>query len=181
MGLAEKYIPHYTYDDWLNWEGRWELIEGHPIAMSPMPVPEHQRVASEIRTELTLALRKSKCKHCKAYDPLDYKISDDTIFEPDILIVCGKINKNYLDFPPALIVEVLSKSTEEKDRSIKYDYYERKGVKYYLIADVNKKCIEIYQLVNGHYQLQEYKKAFEFTLEDGCLITPDLENVWETV
>lgn len=47
MKLAEKYIPLYTYNDWLYWEGRWELIEGHPVAMSPMPIPEHQRVASE--------------------------------------------------------------------------------------------------------------------------------------
>ncbi|MEJ7827118.1 MAG: Uma2 family endonuclease [Segetibacter sp.] len=181
MRLAEKFLPHYTYDDWLNWEGRWELIEGHPIAMSPMPVPEHQRVAGELITELTLALRKSKCKSCKAYQPLDYKISDDTIFEPDILIVCGKINRNYLDFPPALIVEILSKSTEERDRGIKYDYYEREGVKYYLIVDAKKRSIEIYELVNDHYQLQEYKNAFEFTLEDNCIITPELQNVWENV
>lgn len=47
MGLAEKYIPHYTYNDWLHREGRWELFKGHPIAMSPMPVPEHQRIAAE--------------------------------------------------------------------------------------------------------------------------------------
>ncbi len=181
MGLAEKYIPHYTYDDWLNWEGRWELIEGLPIAMSPMPVPEHQRVAGELITEFTLALRKSRCKFCKAYQPLDYKISDDTIFEPDMLIVCGTINKNYLDFPPALIVELLSKSTEEKDRGIKYDYYERQGVKYYLIVEVKKKSIEIYELIDGHYQMQEYKNAFKFTLEDGCIIAPEFDNVWETL
>lgn len=90
MGLAKKYIPHYTYDDWLHWKGRWELIEGHPIAMSPMPVPEHQRVAGELITEFTLALRKAGCKDCKVYQPLDYKIAEDTIFEPDVLIVCGR-------------------------------------------------------------------------------------------
>ncbi len=88
MGISNKIIPHYTYDDYIQWEGRWELIEGHPIAMSPMPVPEHQRAASELRTEFTLALRKIGCKECKAYDPLDYKVSEDTIIQPDILIVC---------------------------------------------------------------------------------------------
>ena len=31
--LAEKYLPHYTYKDYKNWEGRWELIEGIPFAM----------------------------------------------------------------------------------------------------------------------------------------------------
>jgi Uma2 family endonuclease len=107
--------------------------------MSPMPVPEHQRVAGELKTEFALALRKGACNSCRVYHPIDYKISDDTIFEPDVLIVCGQINKNCLDFPPALIVEILSPSTAEKDRGIKFDYYEREGVQYYLIADVKQK------------------------------------------
>lgn len=128
MGVAEKYIPHYTYDNWVHWEGRWELIEGVPVAMSPMPHPEHQRVASELVTELTLALRDRGCNECKVYQPIDYKIAENTILEPDILIVCGKISKNYLDFAPALIVEVLSKSTEEKDRGIKYGLYQQEKV-----------------------------------------------------
>jgi len=74
MSIANKIVPHYTYEDWVHWEGKWELIEGYPIAMSPTPVPTHQRAASEIRTELILALRKAKCKNCRAYDPLDYKL-----------------------------------------------------------------------------------------------------------
>lgn len=181
MGLAEKYIPHYTYDDWVRWEGRWELIEGHPIAMSPMPVPEHQRVSGELITEITIALRKGNCKSCKVYQPIDYKISHDTIFEPDVLVVCGKINKSYLDFPPALIVEILSPSTAEKDRGIKYEYYQREGVKYYLIADTKKKSIEIYELTNGTYELQEYNSSFEFTFGDACIITPEFDKIWENV
>jgi Uma2 family endonuclease len=106
MGLANKILPHYTYDDYVHWQGRWELIEGHPIAMSPLPVPEHQRIAAELRTEFIIALRKAACKNCRAYDPIDYKISEDTILGPDILLVCGKITKKYLDFPPVLLVEL---------------------------------------------------------------------------
>ena len=151
MSPALKYIPHYTYDDWLHWEGRWELIDGIPIAMSPMPLPEHQRIAADILTELVLSLRKTNCKNCKAYQPIDYKISEDTIFEPDVLIVCGKIYKPFLDFTPPLVVEVLSTSSEERDRGIKYEYYEKQGVKYYIIIDWRKKTTEVYQLTNGKY------------------------------
>ncbi|HEY5405478.1 MAG TPA: Uma2 family endonuclease [Ginsengibacter sp.] len=103
MAIANKIIPHYTYDDWVHWEGKWELIDGHPIAMNPTPVPAHQRVAAELRTELLLALRKSNCKKCRVYDPVDYKISDDTILVPDILIICGEVKKKYLDFAPSLL------------------------------------------------------------------------------
>ena len=179
MGSALKYIPHYTYDDWLHWEGRWELINGIPIAMSPMPVPEHQRVAGELHTELNIAIRKSRCKNCSVYQPIDYKIAEDTIFEPNILIACGKINRSYLDFAPSLIVEIVSKSTEERDRGIKYDYYEQQGVKYYIIVDWRKKTIEIYRLMDGRYQLQSWERNFEFQLNENCKISPELENIWE--
>jgi Uma2 family endonuclease len=181
MGLAEKYIPHYTYNDWIRWEGRWELIEGVPVAMSPMPLPEHQRVASELRTELTLALRKSGCKTCKAYDPLDYKIAEDVILVPDVLVVCGEINRSFLNFPPSLVIEILSRATEERDREVKYNYYEQDGVRFYLIVDTKKKTIEIFQLINGKYHLQPYRNNFTFTLNDDCAITPEFANIWDNL
>jgi Putative restriction endonuclease len=28
-------IPRYTYNDYKQWEGQWELIYGYPCAMSP--------------------------------------------------------------------------------------------------------------------------------------------------
>lgn len=178
MGLAEKYIPHYTYEDWLHWKGQWELIDGVPFAMSPMPVPGHQQTAGDLYYQFRKALEKG-CTDCEAFLPLDYKISADTIFQPDVIIVCGRINKAYLDFSPALVVEILSKSTEEKDRGVKYDYYEQEGVKYYLLVDWKKKTIEIYELINGKYQLQPFKDGFEFHLNDNCKIAPDLENIWD--
>jgi Uma2 family endonuclease len=178
MGIADKIIPHYTYEDYVHWEGRWELIEGHPIAMSPLPVPEHQRVASEIRTEFTIALRNAACENCHAYDPLDYKIDDDTILNPDILIVCGKIGKKYLDFPPVLVVEILSPSTTLRDRNTKYLIYEQQLVKYYLIVDADKKNFEIYQLIDGKYQLQQFVNSFDFQLSNTCIIAPALAHIW---
>ena len=35
MGLSQKYLPHYTYDDYYQWDGNWELIYGVPYAMFP--------------------------------------------------------------------------------------------------------------------------------------------------
>ena len=123
MSNAIKILPHYTYDDWINWEGQWELIDGIPYAMSPMPVPKHQRVAANILAEFRIELK--KCKHCNVYQPLDYKISDEIIVQPDMLIVCGKIEKNFLDFPPALVGEILSPSTALKDGHSKFEIYQQ--------------------------------------------------------
>ena len=179
MGIADKIIPHYTYDDWIHWEGKWELIEGHPIAMSPSPAPNHQQVAAELMTEFTLALRKSGCKYCRTYNSLNYKITEDTILVPDVLIICGEVKKKFLDFLPALVVEILSPSTALRDRHTKYQYYQQQGVPYYLIIDVEKKKIDTYKLVDGNYQLQEITSPHTFDLSPDCSITPKLDTVFD--
>jgi len=182
MALAQKIIPHYTYDDYVHWEGRWELIEGHPIAMSPLPVPKHQRVTASLIREFGNALHRSNCKKCNVYDPIDYKIKEDTIIQPDVLIVCEKINKAFLDFPPALVVEVLSPSTAIRDRYTKYEIYQQQGVRYYLIVDLDKNAVEIYALINGIYALQNaaVEHEFEFFLDDECAVKISFKELaWE--
>lgn len=147
--------------------------------MSPTPIPEHQRVAAELRAELLFALRKSNCKKCRAYDPLDYKIADDTILVPDIMIIYGEVKKKYLDFAPALVVEILSPSTALRDRHTKYQYYQQQGIKYYLIVDADKNNIDVYMLKDAEYSLQEMNTAYVFQLEADCSITPDFSKVFE--
>lgn len=62
-----------------------------PYAMSPLPIPAHQRVSLKLSLLFEVAL--NKCKDCKVYPPLDWKIAEDTIVHPDVLIVCKKIEK----------------------------------------------------------------------------------------
>ena len=76
---------------------------------------------------------------------MDWKIAEDTIVQPYVLIVCKKIEKKFLDFPPLLVVEVLSPSTTSKDRGEKMELYQMQKVKYYLIVDTDFKKVEIYQ------------------------------------
>jgi hypothetical protein len=45
MQNAIKALPHYTYDDYVHWEGLWEIINGIPYAMSPTPTLRHQFIA----------------------------------------------------------------------------------------------------------------------------------------
>ena len=92
MGNAVKILPHYTYDDYVHWEGKWEVIDGIPYAMSPAPVPKHQLISANLIGEFTQQLK--SCKKWKVYQPIDYLIDDDTILQPDSLIVCSEIVKN---------------------------------------------------------------------------------------
>lgn len=177
MSIAENYRPSYTYEDYCQWEGRWEIIEGMPYAMSPLPIPDHQRVSLNLCILLKESLK--NCKQCKAYPPLDWKMTEDTVVQPDVLIVCKKIEKKYLDFPPALVAEILSPSTAVKDRNVKMELYKMQGVKYYCILDVQFKKIEIYELIDNFYQAISVSPAtFTFAF-DNCEANVNFENLWE--
>ena len=63
--LAPGDLPHYVYEDYLRWEGRWELIEGIAYAMSPAPAVAHQKASQKIARLLDEALRAAKhAAHC---------------------------------------------------------------------------------------------------------------------
>jgi Uma2 family endonuclease len=179
MNVAHRHLPNYTYEDYLHWEGHWELVDGIPYAMSPSPVPNHQWVATNLGAEFRRALKNSGCS-CKTYMPVDYKLSDDTVFQPDLLVVCQPISKKYLDFPPAIVVEILSEATRMKDRNIKYPKYEAEGIPYYLMIDSDTNTVEIYQLIDGRYQLQPLnrKEPFEFHVSD-CHFELVFDAIWE--
>jgi Uma2 family endonuclease len=178
MALSQKILPHYTYDDYVHWEGRWELIDGFPIAMSPSPAPKHQRIAAALSSIFIIALK--NCKKCQVYSPLDYKVAEDIVLQPDILVVCKDIVKNFLDFRPALVVEILSPSTALRDRHTKFDIYQQQGIPYYLIADPENNTIEVYQLKNAVYTLLiSSDDTYEFTLEQGCHASIYCKDIWQ--
>jgi Uma2 family endonuclease len=176
---ALKYIPHYTYDDYSHWEGKWELIDGIPIAMSPAPIPKHQLVAGNLAQIFNNVLR-AQCNKCKLYPTIDWLVKDDTVLQPDFLIACAAIKKKYLDFPPVLVVEILSPSTAIKDRNAKYQIYESQQVKYYLLIDVVAEKIEIYELVRDQYQpVAVTPDKFTFHLHHDCSMSISFKDLWD--
>jgi Uma2 family endonuclease len=74
-------------------------------------------------------------KEYKTYLPIDWKINAKTVVQPDLVIVCKKIEKKFLDFTPILVAEILSPSTALKDRNVKKLIYQTQGVKYFLLLN----------------------------------------------
>ncbi len=179
MSSIPKYRPYYTYEDYLLWEGKWELIEGMPYAMSPAPSSTHQHISSELTFLFVQALK--KCNHCKVYQPVDWKITDDTVLQPDMLVVCKPFNNNnYLDFPPTLIAEIISPSSSKTDRREKYEIYEAQTVKYYLIIDPSFKKLEVFELIDTVYQPAAINPVqFEFSFENNCKAEINFTDLFE--
>ena len=117
------------------------MIKGMPYALSPSELPKHQRTIVVLMRRFEDEL--SGFGNYVIYPSINWKIEDDTVVRPDAMIVSQLIDKDFVDFPPALIVEILSPSSALKDRREKIELYQAQQVMYYLIADPDAKTIEI--------------------------------------
>lgn len=175
--LKLKELPHYIWDDYLRWEGRWELIEGIPFAMTPAPSYTHQRISQEIARLLGEALE--HCEHCHAVLPVDWKVTDDTVVQPDNLVVCHQPVHGYLTKAPSLIFEILSPSTAEKDRHTKFDIYQREGVGYYCIVDPDERVVNVFRLHEGRYVKELDARDETYKFQPGpCRFEFDFSAIW---
>lgn len=134
----------WTYADYLTWdEGqRWELIKGEAYCMSPAPGVTHQRVAGRLFRPLSVHLQVKPCE--VFFSPFDVRLSEqadasdnyvETVVQPDLLVVCDKtkLDERGCNGAPDLVIEITSPSTAKMDLTVKYDLYEKHGVKEYWI------------------------------------------------
>ncbi len=151
MGLPARYRPHYTVDDYEHWPGEWELWSGTAVAMSPSPKKIHQRVSKRLVRLLDDALRRKGCTECESLQEVDWRVSNDTVYRPDVVVVCGDPDADYISRPPAFIAEILSESTRDKDQHFKRQAYEKLGVRYYLLVDPAAGGLTLLSLSDGLY------------------------------
>lgn len=174
--IPSEWFPRYTYQDYEAWEGDWELVEGIAYSLLPSPKRTHQSTNRRFvrMAEDAINRNQSSC-NCEVFFELDWIVSDNTVVRPDAMIVCGKFEDDFLRFPPSLVVEITSRSTQMTDRNVKYKVYESQRVPYYIIADPERKTVEIFQLQADKYQAVD---TSNFSLGDGCVIQMELSGLW---
>ncbi len=176
MSIAK--LLNYSYDDYKNWEGDWELIDGIPVSMAPAPMKIHQKIASELFFYLKQELDDS-CLDCEVLYEIDWKISNSTTVRPDIVLTCNDDGERYLTKTPKVIIEILSPSTAKKDETIKFDIYEEEKVQYYILVYPDDLKAKVYLLKDDGYS-----KFGDFTNEKlvfdelDCDVELDFEKVF---
>jgi len=179
MASVPKYSPHYTLVDYQQWQGEWELWRGVAVAMSPSPFGRHQWIAGEISYQFKDSLRDA-CRDCFVLTETDWIVADDTVVRPDIVIVCGTFPERHIMEPPRLIVEVLSPSTQEKDRTAKLDLYASQGVDFYLLVDPIMKCVQVFHrdVASSKYDLMPCEEKLSFELGTECVARLDVGSLF---
>ena len=171
-------VEYYSYEEYCQWEGDWELIDGVPLAIAPAPMINHQVIAGEILFELKSST--GNCKECLVFGEADWKVNDDTVVKPDVVLICNETNDAYMTKAPEIIVEVISKSTAKRDEKTKFKLYEKEKVKYYVIVYPDDFKAKIYRLENGNYTKEGDFLTESYSFEETtCGAFIDFKKVFE--
>ncbi|MEA3405044.1 MAG: Uma2 family endonuclease [Pseudomonadota bacterium] len=177
--MASAYGEHYSVRDYQLWEGDWELIYGAPYAMAPSSSISHQRLEQAISVQLYETLQ--KCERCEVLSEIDWQSSDDTVVRPDVLVACN-IQGEKLTKTPELIVEVVSPTSAKRDETVKFELYEKEGVKHYFIVYPEELKVKVYELKEGKFiKVADFSdEQYEFSIKD-CPINLDFNKIWRKV
>lgn len=145
-----------TYDDFLlfpNDGRRHELIDGeHDV--SPAPSVSHQRIAGRLYVDISNFLRQNAHIGEAFIARTDVVLSLFDVVEPDIVFVAADqrnmLTEANVRGTPALVVEVVSPHTRERDEFKKYQLYARCGVREYWIVDPADKTVAICRRAPGN-------------------------------
>jgi Uma2 family endonuclease len=158
MPVVKAVDPRVSFAELQQWPDdgrRYELYGGEAIVV-PAPLPRHQRVA--INVEEILREYEHASGGIMLHSPIDIVLSEYDVVQPDVVFFRAE-RRHLIDMmqatrvPPDLAVEVLSRSTEARDRGRKIQLLAHSGVPEYWIVDPVGNTLEIYRLENDRYVL----------------------------
>lgn len=164
-----------AFYEWVEPDVKVEFINGEIIENSPV-TNEHSDAVCYLQTVTHIFATKHHLGKVKSEKAMVSLTRND--YEPDVAFwrkaVADSFVPAQLHFPaPDLIVEVLSLSTEHRDRGIKMQDYAAHGISEYWIIDPQKQIVEQYQLLesNGDKYYELYRKLHQDDTLHSLILT----------
>lgn len=181
--------PRLTPDEYLRAERvaetKSEYYNGEVVAMSGASL-RHNRIVANLIFILSNHLRGSKCEvypsDLRVWNPARRSYS-----YPDVTVVCGepKLADEQQDvlLNPTMLIEVLSPSTERKDRGEKAEGYRRlESLREYLLVSQDRIHVERYTRQEGRFWLLSEAADLADSLQlDAIGCTLGLDDVYARV
>jgi Uma2 family endonuclease len=134
-----------------------EIIDGE-LVVQPKPRPRHNAVATMLIADLMRLFRRGPDGPSGWFFlfETEVKFADDLLV-PDIagwrLENLSELPEtNWISVRPDFVCEVLSPSTEKRDRTAKSNIYAEAGVPHYWLIDPRRQTLEAFELVNGGWR-----------------------------
>lgn len=178
MSAAPRYQPHYTVQDYQLWAGDWELWNGVAVAMTPSPFGRHSKLLIDVGAMLKAAIEAADCD-ATVLGEIDWIVSQDTVLRPDLIVVCGREPERHVEHTPAVVVEILSESTRERDLKYKRAIYQQQSVRFYLIVDTDASQLTALRLGDkGQYREINFSGSLTLEICDTCSISINVEKLF---
>jgi Uma2 family endonuclease len=127
---------------------RYELVEGVLRRVNAPSIP-HQVISQRLE-QLLLGQLQGPGKGRVLQAPVDVVFSEHDVVQPDLLFITsdrlGIITDANVQGAPDLVVEILSRSTEQWDGQTKRGLYARYGVREYWLVDPESQTVEVTSL-----------------------------------
>ena len=155
--VIAKSTGKLTYEDYAKTpdDERWELLNGELTRM-PSPVESHQLLIVDLGTPIHIFVKERSLGRV-IFAPYDVVLSDTVVVQPDILFVSNERahirTRANIQGAPDLVVEVLSPSTAQKDRTIKLDLYAQHGVKECWLVDPDSMTVMVLLMGRSRFEL----------------------------
>ena len=181
MPTAARADSRLTYDDFLLFPDdgrRHEIIDGEHY-VTPSPNLRHQRLVGRLFLSIGNYLAAHPGAGQLFLAPLDVVLSYHDVVEPDLLFVAGDqsaiMTEENIQGPPALVIEVISKSTRKKDAQTKRRLFERTGVREYWLVDPELDLVQVLRASPDG----KLVRVEELTAEDDAILTTPLLAGWQ--
>lgn len=151
MSITVDRTVKLTYEEYRHFPDdgrRHEIIDGvHYV--SPSPNASHQSASRHIQFALYRQLEVPG--RAFVYNaPMDLELAPTDVVQPDLIVVLAEhrsiVVPSRIRGVPDLVVEILSPSTSEIDRSLKLRLYEQHGVPEYWVVDADAGEVSQYRL-----------------------------------
>jgi Uma2 family endonuclease len=129
-------------------ETKHEYIDGRVYAMASAS-KNHERIAANVLAEIHQHLKGTPCRPFGS--DVKVKVGHNQFFYPDVMVVCeDKTNNPYYTESPVLLVEVLSKSTRQKDETVKRIAYQSlPNLREYVLIEQDFISVEVCRCSSG--------------------------------
>jgi Uma2 family endonuclease len=134
-----------------------EIIHGE-LVLQPHPTPRHNTVATVLISELMQLFRRGPAGPSGWFFLFETEVKfGDDLLVPDV--AGWRVERlpqlpetNWISTRPDFVCEVLSRSTEKRDRTAKSDIYADAGVPHYWLIDPRRQTFEAFELGTGRWQ-----------------------------
>ena len=133
-------------------EVRHEFVNGRMLEM-PGASLQHEKIILNIVVALNPAVQTRQCR--AGFGGTQLRVPNGTIYYPDVMISCLEVSDTHIEREPCFLVEVLSPSTEARDRGRKFDdYTSMPSVTQYMLVSQEEPRVTVFTRGTDDWRVQ---------------------------